>query len=594
MVEVVDIFNEAHLFWQRLSSERDWYQVLADLYTARFPQAGKEVGEASEVAHSILESDDSVHAFDARGVRGTIIQRIIEGEKRGHIRPWYTDAGLWAEGSNVLKAVPEEDIHYVTSLSMAYPEGHPAGPHTPLINTLFKTLDPAVPINDDGTRNELEYVKMQEELYKYLRPQIELFGVVNGLERLLFPLSEEHFGAVVDLLFDPEQADKVLRRRFYNPKDPATRTYPLVGEGHPDLGTQANFLLRYLALDDEEIYKRRLVQVWLFTLMRSFPSAKDYLAERGAAIIDDIDNWCRQNNKSYKDLLWMALNLVKFQKVFLNLSHRLRSEYVLRAEYSVYSTELYHLLQMREEAVKPFEGTDFPAHVNVERYSEYNLLVELGQRMIQSMLEGLWRQIPKPQGMAHHQQAIMSKRKTNLERVVAPSHLRQELITEWVTIAEKYNGGSNEETIAMFRKITDVLRPRGESYFEELKGQVDAWREETGGMDLAEEIMDQADAPQSLVRQYAPEAQRFMRQFFDDPDKITLADFYGLVMSMKGVELLFDEAGLNQLRKNNVTRSLLEDYVEPQLEMLRKIHKHQQEVEAVAEEETVAPTEGSS
>ena len=117
-----DPFELARLEWQKLSKHQSWIHAFGDLYVRRFPIL-KMSETASQVSSSILEADDSVHAFNAEGVRSTIIKRIIQGEKRGFVRPWYSEAGLWAENSNILKAFSEQDLHYVVMENFRYPKG---------------------------------------------------------------------------------------------------------------------------------------------------------------------------------------------------------------------------------------------------------------------------------------------------------------------------------------------------------------------------------------------------------------------------------------------------------------------------------------
>ena len=182
-----DPFELARLEWQKLSKNQSWIHAFGDLYVRRFPIL-KMSETASQVSASILESDDSVHAFNAEGVRSTIIKRIIQGEKRGFVRPWYSEAGLWAENSNILKAFSEEDLHYVVMENFRYPEGM-GGEFSLECAKMVSILDPDDFKNLTITWEQVEYeyalnVK-KYELFNWLRPQIEFFAVFKGLERSL-------------------------------------------------------------------------------------------------------------------------------------------------------------------------------------------------------------------------------------------------------------------------------------------------------------------------------------------------------------------------------------------------------------------------
>ncbi|RMD89945.1 MAG: hypothetical protein D6813_09930 [Calditrichaeota bacterium] len=584
-----DPFEEARQEYKRLSLNQSWFPVFGDLYIRRYPNLSrrKKLDEAGGITHSIMEADDSVHAFEASGVRQAIIQRIIEGENRGFIRPWYTDAGLWAESSNILRATPEEDIDYLCRGCLTYPEEFANGKYRDVCLGLLEKLDPPT----EG-KTDFELAKIREDLIPWLRPQIEIFSIVKGLERSLYPLSREDFDSVANIVLDPDKADIVFRKRLIDPDNPSERVYPLIGEGHPEVRIKENFVLKYIALEDAKFYRKRVGLLWLYSLLMTNDTAQKYMQEKGASLLDELEVWLQTHNQTILDVLWKALGYSKFEKVFLNLGHKFRSEYASKANFRVYASGLYHLLRQRREAISPFEHGDFPIPVDISRFEEKNILIEFGQKMIDSVIQKLGSQIPAPRGLAHHQRAIMAKRLANLEREVAPKHIREEIISKTLECANFIdNPDGAVEIEKLIRVAYDTLMPRGQNFFEELKAIVDAALEEVGGLELYEELDSQVDIPQSLIKQYGPEAMRQARNLLDDPDKMSYIELYGIVLSLKSVELLFDEATLNPLQKNNVLASLYEDYFLPQLKLLNQLEKQRQELEALLEPTTENPPE---
>ncbi|MFX0207590.1 MAG: hypothetical protein ACFFDT_16505, partial [Candidatus Hodarchaeota archaeon] len=90
----MSVFDEARTDWRRISAKNKWASsVFGETYFNRYPL---ETGTAEAVTYkaSIYKGDDSVHAWDARGVRQKIIQRIIETQERT-IRPWYGEISFF-------------------------------------------------------------------------------------------------------------------------------------------------------------------------------------------------------------------------------------------------------------------------------------------------------------------------------------------------------------------------------------------------------------------------------------------------------------------------------------------------------------------
>ena len=584
-----DPFELAREEWQKLSTHQSWIHAFGDLYVRRFPIL-KMSETASQVSSSILEADDSVHAFNAEGVRSTIIQRIIQGEKRGFVRPWYSEAGLWAENSNIQKAFSEQDLHYVVMENFRYPEGV-NGEFTSECFKMVQILDPDefknLPFSWEQVEYEYALNVKKYELFNWLRPQIEFFAVFKGLERSLYPFGREEFDQVCNLLLDPEMADIVLRRRFYDPNEKGKKTFhPLVGEGHSELSIHRNFLVKYIGAENKELYVRRTVVLWIFSLLMTNERSREYMYSKGASLFDEIHDYCQKNGVTYNDLIWQALEYAKLEKIFSNFSHTLRTEYASKAQFSNYASDLFHLLHQRKSTMTVFEEYKYPIELDTTKFEETNFIIELGQKTIDSIIFKLQSQIPIPKGVFIHQRAIMMKRKNNLEREVAPPGIRQEIIEKVLEIKDFYENDTQVPEIEkQLRYCYDILMPRGQKYFEEMETRMAELKADMGTVDMAEEYSEQMDNPQSLVRQFGPEASRLARQFFDEPEKITYEDLYGLLSAMKSVQLLFDEATINSMRKNNVTGSMMNQFFQPQIAMAKEIKKSQDAINSIIENE---------
>ncbi|MHA2364834.1 MAG: hypothetical protein ACXAC7_12840 [Candidatus Hodarchaeales archaeon] len=585
MSEPTNPFEEARVTWKGLSVHQSWIGVFGDLYVQRYPTLSR--GSSAEtiaagVTHSLFDEDDSVHAFKAHGVRQTILKQLVAVEERGYIRPWYIEAGLFAERSNLLRAFKEEDIDFICRLSLIIPSGTTIS-FPEEYKELLKSLDPPIPREADGSYNEFELTDLKKHIIVFLRPQIEFFGILKGIERSLFPLSQSDIFEVVDLILDPEMADIIFRKRFI---EEDKKIYPLVGEGHDAIKMKKNFITKYICAGNAALYPKRAINLWLYSFLLHNQSARDYLRAKGAAAIEDIDSWVKNAGHSYKELIWRTLNFIKFEKVFLNSLHNLRTEYATKAVFSEYATDLYHLLNQRDTSLKPFEEENgYPFPVDIVRYELKNLLVEIGETLIDSILTKLANEIPDPRGigLAHFQRSIMIKRRANMEREVAPPELQTQLLEPIVDIGNYYSSETQVKKIEkLLRTPHDILAPRGEKYFEEMKARVEAIRIEIG-KDFTEEIADQLDTPQSLIRQFGPEAHRFTRQFYDE--SINYSDLYGLVLTLKSVELLFDEATLNVMRKKQIIESLLKDFFTPQLHLLKRVYADQTQRSSISKEE---------
>ena len=155
MSDIFNPFDAALTEWKKRSTDQTFVKTIGNLYTLRYSSVIRSEA-ASAFRKSIYEESDEVHAFKADAVRRTIIERIIQSENRGYIRPWYTNVGFWAERTNILKAISEEDVDFILRGSLLPPEGSDDDTylHKNLRKAILQKSDPIVPRLEDGSINE--------------------------------------------------------------------------------------------------------------------------------------------------------------------------------------------------------------------------------------------------------------------------------------------------------------------------------------------------------------------------------------------------------------------------------------------------------
>ncbi|MHA2155191.1 MAG: hypothetical protein ACXABU_07615, partial [Candidatus Hodarchaeales archaeon] len=99
------IFEEAEDLWKTYVAHRKWFStVFGETWYVRYPVDTIGTEEAKTYKRSLFLGDDSVHAWEATGVRHKIIQRLIDSTE-WKIRPWYGDLGFFADQIRFLPPV---------------------------------------------------------------------------------------------------------------------------------------------------------------------------------------------------------------------------------------------------------------------------------------------------------------------------------------------------------------------------------------------------------------------------------------------------------------------------------------------------------
>ncbi|MFQ5981615.1 MAG: hypothetical protein ACE5OZ_26010 [Candidatus Heimdallarchaeota archaeon] len=566
-------FDKARVEWKSLSADRGWFGIFGELYVQRYPfLAGMTAGSAASIKRS-LAGDDSVHAFDASGVRQTIISRALETEGRGLIRPWYAHIGFVADATNFIKGITEDEIDFLIRRSHLNADrksisGLMAKIRTDLIAEIDPPLDSIK--TTQGTINQFELEKLASGvIIPASRPTIELFGFLVALTNHLFTISEDEIENVIEILLDPEKTDKFLRRRFIGEE---TGDYPFVGEQHPRVRTHENMILEVISCGDPEFYRLRIMHLWLYALLRDDRRAQDYFLEKNGAFLQDLQSWLNEDpeNRHFSQLIQRAVIYAKFKGIYSRVLLTLRTDYAKQMAYKDYANRLFHLFKRREEVLTALEGLILP--VDKDQLELRNILINVGLTAMEADMEKLESQIPVPTGAQEHiQGTIMSRRKANLRKEVLDP-VRDDLLGRILEIQDLPQG---DKAIAQMAKILRQphiqLAARGEAYFEEMEERVQEQLAAMGDQTLSGELQYVTDTPQVLVKQYGKEVYRWAVSSGFDIQSLSPGEIYAGMLSLKSTELMFGDATTTMARKHEIAKSLYDDYFSGQALMMKDV-----------------------
>ncbi|MFX0206155.1 MAG: hypothetical protein ACFFDT_09220, partial [Candidatus Hodarchaeota archaeon] len=163
-----------------------------------------EAGTAEAVTYkaSIYKGDDSVHAWDARGVRQKIIQRLIETQERT-IRPWYGEISFFADQTKLLPPLPESELDFILRTSL---QSETSTLFKEAREELLKYLDPDLDKEQEERRLFIQTTSPEVLVKRFSHVQIELYGLLNVIKTKMFVLSDEEIKEIIDVLLDIEQA----------------------------------------------------------------------------------------------------------------------------------------------------------------------------------------------------------------------------------------------------------------------------------------------------------------------------------------------------------------------------------------------------
>ncbi|PWI47151.1 hypothetical protein CEE45_13120 [Candidatus Heimdallarchaeota archaeon B3_Heim] len=546
------IFEEAESLWKTYVAHKKWFStVLGETWYVRYPVDSIGTEEAKTYKRSLFLGDDSVHAWEATGVRNKIIQRLIDSSE-WKIRPWYGDLGFFADQIRFLPPVPENELDFVVRKSLLaedYFSSRDRFKDTRI--GLLSFLDPEITEKPEQSSFIYDLNRPEDIAKKYSKCQIELYGLLSIIITKLYILSDEEVSEVIDFLFDYDTADKLLVRRFIKPNRDDNR--PFIGEQNPHTKLKPNFLLRYIAGEDPEYFPYRIFHLWLRLLLAFDAKAVTVLEDMKIDVVEEFPDI-----ETMKSALLFSTRLNQFNTVKDNFRAKLRSEYAQQRNYSGYMSEFIHILQSQRELFTEKPNSTVLSMLDLTKYQSQFLCRELGDVMIESVLKNLGKQIPEPEGVSKIQsRLILNRRINNLEKYVLTKEVEAEVINIIINLHTHLGSEAEEQAIEDAFKITyDTLVPRGEVYFNELEKEVKEAQAETGGMDVRKELMETTDTPQNLAKQYGNKALNLV------DDEASVADIYSSILALKSTELAFGGGNISILQQRKITQSFIELFKE--------------------------------
>jgi len=563
----VSVFDEARTDWRRISAKNKWASsVFGETYFTRYPL---ETGTAEAVTYkaSIYKGDDSVHAWDARGVRQKIIQRIIETQERT-IKPWYGEISFFADQTKLLPPLPESELDFILRTSL---QSETSTLFKNAREELLKHLDPDLDKEQEERRLFIRTTSPEVLVKRFSHVQIELYGLLNVIRTKMFVLSDEEIKQIIDVLLDIDQADKFLVKRFIEPNMREEDMRPFIGKDNPEVKLKLNFPLKYVAGGDSEFYKFRIFQLWLRNLLDFDKQASLYIENLKSDLFKDFPD-----EESIKRTLFQAIKLYKWESHKERLSATLKMDYASKLDFKGFTSEVIHLMNSRNELFSELTDESNLMPISVSNYDQIKICHDLGLDMIESVLDYLGNQIPEPEGVGGRIQSrlIMNKRVNAMKRYVLTEEVREEIL-QIVSVMYKNIGTDKEHLVGdAMREPHRRLVPRGEHYFEEMKTEVETAMREVGDQDLRKELAASTDDPQTLVKQYGTQAVGIVGRDAE------ITDLYSTILGLKSAEIMFSgSATLTPMKRQKVTNSLINNVIHPQFEFLGLIKKEEESKE---------------
>ena len=563
----MSVFDEARTDWRRISAKNKWASsVFGETYFTRYPL---ETGTAEAVTYkaSIYKGDDSVHAWDARGVRQKIIQRIIETQERT-IKPWYGEISFFADQTKLLPPLPESELDFILRTSL---QSETSTLFKNAREELLKHLDPDLDKEQEERRLFIRTTSPEVLVKRFSHVQIELYGLLNVIRTKMFVLSDEEIKQIIDVLLDIDQADKFLVKRFIEPNMREEDMRPFIGKDNPEVKLKLNFPLKYVAGGDSEFYKFRIFQLWLRNLLDFDKQASLYIENLKSDLFKDFPD-----EESIKRTLFQAIKLYKWESHKERLSATLKMDYASKLDFKGFTSEVIHLMNSRNELFSELTDESNLMPISVSNYDQIKICHDLGLDMIESVLDYLGNQIPEPEGVGGRIQSrlIMNKRVNAMKRYVLTEEVREEIL-QIVSVMYKNIGTDKEHLVGdAMREPHRRLVPRGEHYFEEMKTEVETAMREVGDQDLRKELAASTDDPQTLVKQYGTQAVGIVGRDAE------ITDLYSTILGLKSAEIMFSgSATLTPMKRQKVTNSLINNVIHPQFEFLGLIKKEEESKE---------------
>jgi len=545
------VFDDAREEWNVLLANRSWASpIFGDTYYIRYPiDVGTQ--EALTYKRSIFKGDDSVHEWDARGVRQKIIQRIMETQERT-IRPWYGELSFFADQLKFVPLLPESELDFVLRTSLYSIDEGDTQLFGETRDELLKYLDPEITPEEEEKKEDWRSVfrdwdRPEDRAKKYSKVQLELYGLLNVIKDRMFILNDEEILQVIDeVLLDVDQADKFLVKRFVEPNMKDEDIRPFLGQDNAEVRMKPNFILKYIGGGDHEFYRRRVCQLWLRNILDFDKKALEYIEKKKFDLLEDFPD-----EESIRLALLQAIKLFKWETHKERLSNKLKTEYASQLDFKGYTSEIIHLINSRNELFSEFANATQSLPIDPSNYNPIKVCYEIGVDMIESVLSYLGSQIPEPQTVGGKIQS----------RLITISSMHEKIGTE----VEK-------EIEEVIRQPHNLLVPRAERYFEEMEVEVKTIMEAVGDQDIRKELAASTDDPQTLVKQYGNQAFGIVGR------EAKIADLYSTILGLKSAELMFSGGiSMTTMKKQKAIQSLIDDLFKPQFEFLKIFEKEKED-----------------
>ncbi|NHJ02954.1 MAG: hypothetical protein EAX86_12530 [Candidatus Heimdallarchaeota archaeon] len=560
-------FEESYQFWQELLTKTKWASpVFGDTYYVRYPI---EVGtkEAQAYRQSLLKHDDTVHAWDATGIRNTIIQRVMATQEYV-VRERYSKLTFFIDSLHLLPPMPENELDFILRTSLLSESNDIEGKYLQARKTLLTELDPpeSIPSDQPGSVFEKYRLDPEERALKFSKCQIEFYGLLNIIKDHLYVLTDEELIEVVTALLDVEQSDKILVKRFASPNISEENLKPWIGIDNAEVRLKINFLLKYLGGDDPEYYSRRVFILFLYNILQFDPPFRKQLETHKDSFLEEYPP------SNYANLIVQVLRFYQLYQHKERLLTLLKNEYTAKSHFKNYASEIIHFIKKRNHLFNIL-GKDLSLlSVDLEDFQNERLNQFFALSVLESIVRHFGQQIPEPEGMSRQQaRLVLNKRRNNLRKQILTMDVQEEVLESFNQLNSLVEEEKEDELIELIKKPYTILVPRAEQFFENLKHEVEEFKRSAGDQDLREEIAGTTDTPQSLLKQYGNEAFRFV-----DQNPIPVVDYYNSILTLKSNELLFAGIDMLPLRKQAILDSIFKGLYQTQFQFLNILYDQKQ------------------
>ncbi|MHA2306153.1 MAG: hypothetical protein ACXACU_12260 [Candidatus Hodarchaeales archaeon] len=529
------IFEDARREWNTLTSKTSWAApVFGETYHMRYPvESG--TAEAITYKRSVFKGDDSVHEWDASGIRKTIIQRIIASQER-IIRPWYGELSFFSEQTKLLPPMPESELDFILRTSLQSTQDSDSEIFGETRNNLLNNLDPSL-TEEEKEEQKSSYItsvfmgKPEDRAKMYGKCLIELYGILNVIKdkMIVGAINDEEISAIIDLVLDIERSELIFVKRFIEPNMREEDMKPFIGQGNSEVKLTTNFLAKYIGGGDADFYKYRILQLWVRNILDFDKQVVEYIENEKSHLLSHF-----LDETKIKQVLYTGIKLYRWHSRYQRLLTLFRTDYATKLDFKGFASEIIHLITGRNELFQDFkEGEDilfFP--IDFAKFDPTRICFDLGVEMIESIITYLANQIPEPEGTNRSQmRLVMRKRINNMRKFVLIDELRDDIL-EIISNIHQFVGTEEDTILKVIREPYDRLVPS-------------------------------TDDPQTLAKQYGNKAETMVGR------NAEISELYTTILGLKSSEIMFSGSmQLTPLKQRRITQSVIDDIVHPQFKFL--------------------------